>query len=94
MDLGTSFGAILRRARRAARLTQEELAALADSHAVYISELERGVYSPTLAMLFELAKALGTHPAKLLEEIPSGVKTRIAGKHKRRPRRKAKRKTR
>ena len=50
-------------------LSQEELAERAGIHRTYVSQLERGIKSPTLAVLTKIAKALGTKPSRLLRLI-------------------------
>jgi transcriptional regulator with XRE-family HTH domain len=52
---------------------------------VYISDLERGVYNPTLAVVFELARALEVDPSELVKEIPPHA--RLEGPRGRRVRR-------
>jgi transcriptional regulator with XRE-family HTH domain len=53
-----TFGPLLKRARRAARLTQAQLAEAAGFSVVYISMLERGARQPQLSTLALLADAL------------------------------------
>jgi predicted ATPase len=63
------FSKVLRRLRRAARLTQEELAATSGYSVDYISMLERGLRSPTQDTIDVLTKALGVEdppPSDLL----------------------------
>jgi transcriptional regulator with XRE-family HTH domain len=60
------FGRHLRNAREAAGLTQEDLADRADLHRTYISLLERDQRSPTLDVVFALAKAMGTSASDLV----------------------------
>jgi transcriptional regulator with XRE-family HTH domain len=52
------FASALSRLRREAELSQEELAHRADLHRTYISQLERGLKSPTLDVMLALAAAL------------------------------------
>ncbi|HLO30807.1 MAG TPA: tetratricopeptide repeat protein [Anaerolineales bacterium] len=54
----TTFGRLLKRYRRSARLTQETLAERVGYSPNYISMLERGVRMPALATVDALAKAL------------------------------------
>jgi ribosome-binding protein aMBF1 (putative translation factor) len=56
----------IRRARKAAGLSQEELAFAADLDRTYISQVERQLRNMTIGVLARLAKALGTTPDKLL----------------------------
>ena len=66
MKIRDTFAINLRRARRAANLSQEELAHRADIDRTYISALERAVYSATIDVVDRLAIALEVEPADLL----------------------------
>ena len=69
MDLCALVGRDVRRHRRAAGLTQEELAHRAGLDRTYLSDIERGVRNPTVLLLRDLAVVFGVHPAApLLEE--------------------------
>lgn len=57
-SLNEKFGIILRRHRLANNLSQEKLAACAGVHRTYISQIERGIKSPTIKTLNEIAKSL------------------------------------
>src|SRR5512146_2657893 len=59
----TTFGSLLQYYRRAARLTQEELAERAGYSPNYLSMLERGVRVPGLVTVDLLAEALNLPPA-------------------------------
>jgi transcriptional regulator with XRE-family HTH domain len=52
------FAAWLRERRQSAGLSQEQLAEKAGLHRTYVSQLERGLKSPTLDVLADLAAAL------------------------------------
>ena len=60
------FGSVIGDLRRSAGFSQEVLAERAGVHRTYVSQLERGLKSPTLAVLMKLADALGTKPSKIL----------------------------
>ncbi len=60
------FGLVLREARLKAGLTQEQLAHRSGVHPTYVSQVERGLLSPTLTKLEAMAAALGTRPSQLL----------------------------
>jgi len=68
-----AFGRVLREARRQKGLSQEELAGHAEFDRTYPSLLERGLRTPTLTVLFQLAKVLEISAATLvlrtLEEL-------------------------
>jgi transcriptional regulator with XRE-family HTH domain len=63
------LGKELRAARRTAGLTQETLANRARVDRSYISQLERGLKSPTVDMLFRLCKAMGASAARIVGRI-------------------------
>jgi len=69
MDKRDRFAANLRRARRAAGVSQEELAFRCRLHRTEVSLLERGGREPRLGTLVKLAAALGTTPEALCEGI-------------------------
>lgn len=63
------LGRELRRARRAADLTQEQLAARAKVDRTYISDIENDKVSPTVDMLERLCAALGVRVSAILARI-------------------------
>lgn len=63
------LGEILRNARIAAGMTQEDLAFKAGVDRSYISILERDLKSPTLQMLFRLCRATGMSPSKVVSQL-------------------------
>jgi transcriptional regulator with XRE-family HTH domain len=72
MDVRKQFGRILRNLRNARKLTQEELAYRAGMDVTYLSDLERGKWNPSLAVLVDLARALTVHPSELLRDLKVG----------------------
>lgn len=64
MGLLDRFGAGLQRARKLRGLTQEDFSII--SSRTYLSSLERGIKSPTISKLEELASVIGVHPISLL----------------------------
>lgn len=66
MNFEKILGRTIAEQRRKANLTQENLADLCELHSTYISQLERGMKSPTVRVLRDIAKALGTSASKLL----------------------------
>ncbi len=67
MNLGERFGANLKRARRKAWLSQEELAQLTELHRTQISNLETGKRMPRLDTLLKLVCVLEIPADDLLE---------------------------
>lgn len=64
MDVQTAFAIALRRIRKAKKMTQEDFDQV--SSRTYLSMLERGLKSPTLNKIEELAQAMQVHPLTLL----------------------------
>ena len=63
------FAANLRKARREAGLTQEQLSDLCGLHSTEISRLERAVREPRLGTIVLVARGLGLPAADLLTGI-------------------------
>ena len=61
-----AVGHAISKLRQNRGLSQEELADRAGIHRTYVSQLERGFKSPTLAILIKIARALDTKPSQLL----------------------------
>jgi transcriptional regulator with XRE-family HTH domain len=59
MDLCFVIGANIRRLRKAKGLSQEDLAFQAESDRSYLSEIENGHKNLSVAMLDQIAEALG-----------------------------------
>ena len=65
-ELDKAFGAALRKRREQLGLSQEELNFRSGVHRTYISEIERGVKSPTMHTVAALAEALDVIPSELM----------------------------
>ena len=65
-DANTVFGQVLAELRVAAALSQEELAHRAGLHRTYVSQVERGLKSPTITVVLKLSKALRTAPSEIM----------------------------
>ena len=63
------LGPELRKAREAAGLTQEQVAARAKISREYVSHLERGEYSPTLDVLLRVCAALGVKAWQVVRKV-------------------------
>lgn len=66
MDVVKLLGENVRRHRKLAGISQEELSHRTGIKRSYISDLERGTRNPTVRALSRLADALGIEPAELL----------------------------
>jgi transcriptional regulator with XRE-family HTH domain len=73
MEISKLFGTHLRRLRRAADLTQEDLAGITGVDRTYISELEGGKgRSPSLEIAQRLALGLKTPLSQIIRDIECG----------------------
>ena len=68
MDIQQAFAHNLRKYRKAAGLTQEELAERCGLHRTYIGGIEQGRINVCLKNVGKMAEALGIRPAMLLIE--------------------------
>jgi transcriptional regulator with XRE-family HTH domain len=64
-------GLNIRRLRKARGLSQEKLAAESGIDMRYLGGIERGQENPTVAVVGNIATALGVHPSTLLMESKS-----------------------
>jgi transcriptional regulator with XRE-family HTH domain len=71
--LREQLGAVLRRARTEADLSQEEVADRADLDRTYISDLERGKKAATVEAIAAIAAALGTSAHALIRDAETGL---------------------
>ena len=62
------IGKAIKAIRAAQGLTQEELAARADLHPTYISDVERGVRNPSWDVVARLAEGMGVPAAAVAAE--------------------------
>ena len=67
-DYELPFGAVLRRARQSAGMTQEQLGLEAGVQRNFISLIETGQNQPTLGTVSKLARALGMKASELVAE--------------------------
>jgi len=65
--INSRLGKVISGLRQSAGLSQEELAERASIHRTYVSQIERGLKSPTIAILLKLSKALKTTPSKIMQ---------------------------
>jgi transcriptional regulator with XRE-family HTH domain len=69
MTTELAFGHEIKKAREVLRKSQEALAFEAGIHRTYLSLLERGKKSPSLAVIVRLANALRVRPSELLRRV-------------------------
>jgi len=68
------FGEEISRLRRTRGFSQEELGFQAGIHRTYVSQIERGIKSPTLVVILKLAQALGRPASQLIAEVEKQLK--------------------
>jgi transcriptional regulator with XRE-family HTH domain len=59
--------------RKNANISQEKLAELANVHRTYISQIERGLKSPTIEVVFSICNALTIKASDFIKEIENGI---------------------
>lgn len=69
MEPAVAFGKVLRRMRKRAALTQEQLGFDAELRRTYVSILELGQQQPSLSSILKIAAALGCSAAQLMSEV-------------------------
>lgn len=69
MEPAVAFGRVLRRMRRRAALTQEQLGFEAELRRTYVSILELGQQQPSLATILKIAAALGCSASELMAQV-------------------------
>ena len=67
-----AIGAVLRGLREERGLSQEQLGFKAGLHRTYVSQLERGLKSPSLKTLDKIAKVLRTKTSELVALAEQG----------------------
>lgn len=63
------FGEVIKELRISKNLSQAKLAELGDFNRTFISDLERGIYQPTLYSIFKLGKALEISPSEIIFKV-------------------------
>lgn len=72
-DINQALGRVLARYRAIAKISQEELADRAGIHRTYVSQIERGLKSPTLSVLLKISKSLNTTVSSLIAEAEQNI---------------------
>lgn len=73
-DILEILGDTIRQKRNKMNISQEKFAELCNVHRTYISQIERGLKSVSVKVLFSLAKNLNTTPSQLIKEIEQKLK--------------------
>jgi transcriptional regulator with XRE-family HTH domain len=69
LDEAVAFAKVLRRLRKEAGLTQEQLGLVADLRRTYVSILALGQQQPSLGTIFKLAKALNVPTHEIIRQV-------------------------
>jgi len=72
-DINKALGRVLAKYRTIEKISQEELADRAGIHRTYVSQIERGLKSPTLSVLFQISKSLNTTASNLIAEVEETI---------------------
>ncbi len=72
-DINKALGRVLAKYRVIAKISQEELADRAGIHRTYVSQIERGLKSPTLSVLLKISKSLKTTISSLIAEAEQNI---------------------
>ena len=75
MDLATHFGKVLRRLRKNAGLSQEQIGFEAGLERNFISMLELGQRQPTITTIDKLATALKISASELIAQVEAASKS-------------------
>lgn len=73
MELEKAIPLVLKKHRKAAGLSQEQLALESGLDRTYISFLERGLRKPTIHTLFRLCSALSVQPSVFIQEVEKTI---------------------
>jgi transcriptional regulator with XRE-family HTH domain len=69
-EVAVAFGDVLRAARAQLEgLSQEDLADMADMDRTYPSLLERGLRTPSLLTVIQVARAVGKRPGIMVDDV-------------------------
>jgi len=72
-ELAKKFGLVLKKLRQERGYTQAGLALQIECDRTYISQLERGIRQPKLAVIFTLASVLTINPDELIRYVMNSV---------------------
>ncbi len=73
-EVNIAISQVLAQLRHDAKISQEELAHRAGIHRTYVSQIERGLKSPTLQILIQIANALDTSASQIIKDVEMRLK--------------------
>jgi transcriptional regulator with XRE-family HTH domain len=68
LTIERAFGLVVQARRARLKVSQEELGYRSGLHRTFVSQIERGLKSPSLRTLFAIARALDTEAETLVRE--------------------------
>ncbi|MBL7739491.1 MAG: helix-turn-helix transcriptional regulator [Chitinophagaceae bacterium] len=71
MEVDRIFGIVLKELRNQKKISQNDLADLAELDRTYISLLERGLRQPTIETVFKISEALKIKASVLIQKVES-----------------------
>lgn len=74
MEISKAFGVVLRKHRKAANLSQEQLALQCELDRTYIGMLERAERQPSLTTIFTICNVLNIQPNIIVKEVELNVR--------------------
>lgn len=69
----SEFGVVIRRKRHKLRISQEELAEIAEIHRTYVSSIELGKVDIGLGIAYKISSALKTPLSTLIKEAENNI---------------------
>ncbi|MEW5552184.1 helix-turn-helix transcriptional regulator [Peribacillus frigoritolerans] len=69
MEVSEAFGQVLRKHRKVANLSQEQLALHCELDRTYIGLLERAQRQPSISTIFSICEVLEVQPHILIKEV-------------------------
>jgi transcriptional regulator with XRE-family HTH domain len=75
-NLKQAFGRVLKQLRAEKEVSQQELADHCDIERAYISRLERGLFQPSLTVIFKIADYFEIKPSELVDKVDGQRKKR------------------
>ncbi|MED2839024.1 helix-turn-helix transcriptional regulator [Bacillus wiedmannii] len=76
MEIPKAFGEVLKRHRKKANFSQEQLALQCNLDRTYIGLLERAQRQPSISTIFVICKVLNIAPHKLIQEMEGVINSK------------------
>ncbi|MBS1508565.1 MAG: helix-turn-helix transcriptional regulator [Bacteroidetes bacterium] len=73
-DLNKALGKVLKELRENKRMSQQELGDYADVDRSFISRIERGIGTPSVAVVFKICALLEIKPSEFLARVENQVR--------------------